>query len=78
MINVANGEEIMIKDVVSVFFKFFDHDFQYLFSGETRKGDSHNWLADISKLNSFGYRPSFDIEIGLKQYYEWVIHDKSN
>lgn len=72
VINVANGEEIMIKDAVSIFFSLFDHDINYSFSGESRTGDPINWLADISKLNLWGYKPSLDIKSGLKQYYDWI------
>ena len=76
VINVANGKEIMIKNVVSVFFGLFDHEIRYSFSGETREGDPVNWVADISKLISYGYRPSFTIENGLEKYYEWVTINK--
>jgi UDP-glucose 4-epimerase len=76
VINVANGREIMIKDAVSEFFSFFNHDIKYFFSGEVREGDPVNWLADISKLRSFGYQPSFDIKNGLRKYYEWLILNK--
>ena len=72
VINVANGKEIMIKNIVSFFFGLFDHEIRYSFSGETREGDPVNWVADISKLISYGYRPSFTIENGLEKYYEWV------
>lgn len=76
VINIANGKEIMIKNVVSVFFGLFDHEISYLFSGETREGDPVNWVADISKLISYGYQPSFTIENGLEKYYEWVTSNK--
>jgi len=72
VINIANGEEIRIKNAVSIFFNYFDHDIEYSFSGKTRKGDPINWMSDISRLNSFGYQPSVDINTGLKRYYEWV------
>lgn len=72
VINIANAEEIAIKDAVSVFFNFFKSDIAYSFSGEIREGDPLNWVADISKLISFGYEPSVDINIGLKKYYEWI------
>lgn len=72
LINVANGEEILIKDAVSAFFNFFGYDIDYSFSGDTRKGDPANWVADISKLKSFGYHPSYDIHSGLQKYYEWI------
>jgi len=76
VINIANGKEIMIKNVVSVFFGLFDHEIRYSFSGETREGDPVNWVADISKLISYGYQPSFTIEYGLEKYYEWVTKNK--
>lgn len=72
VINVANGEEIMIKEAVSIFFSFFEQDVKYKFSGESRAGDPVNWVADTSKLKSWGYKPSFDIKTGLKKYYDWI------
>lgn len=72
IINTANGNEIFIKDAVAIFFSFFNSGISYSFSGEIRKGDPVNWVADISKLNSFGYQPSFNINTGLKKYYEWI------
>lgn len=76
IINVANGEEIYIRDVVSVFSGFFDPGVRYSFTGETREGDPVNWLADIRKLLSFGYRPSFSMNSGLKQYHDWATHTR--
>jgi UDP-glucose 4-epimerase len=72
VINVANGEEIKIKDAVSIFFSFFEQKVIYKFSGAPRTGDPNNWVADVSKLNSWGYRPSVDIKSGLKKYFDWV------
>jgi dTDP-glucose 4,6-dehydratase/UDP-glucose 4-epimerase len=72
VINVANGKEILIKDAVSIFFSFFKTDIAYSFSGETRKGDPNNWVANISKLTALGYESTFNIETGLKEYYNWI------
>lgn len=72
IVNIANGTEIAIKDVVSIFLSFYPEKICYSFSGDVRKGDPVNWLAGISKLQSFGYKPTIDISIGLKQYYDWV------
>jgi UDP-glucose 4-epimerase len=71
-INVANGKEILIKDAVSTFFKFFKTKIDYSFSGEERKGDPVNWVADISKIKALGYNTSFDLESGLEQYLKWI------
>lgn len=72
VINVANGEEVFIKDAVLEFFGIFDFEVKYTFSGESRTGDPLNWVADISMLRSLGYKPSVDIKTGLKKYYEWI------
>lgn len=76
VINIANGKEILIKNAVSVFLGLFDHEIRYSFSGETREGDPVNWVADISKLLSYGYQPSFTIENGLEKYFEWVTQNR--
>ena len=77
VINVANGEEISIKDAVKIFYSFFEDEISYSFSGEARKGDPINWRADITKLNSYGYKPTIDLDTGLKEYYDWVVKLKN-
>ena len=72
ILNIANGEEIMIKDAASLFFGFFDEEIKYSFSGNSRKGDPNNWVADISRLNSFGYSPSVELKKGLQKFYDWT------
>lgn len=78
IINIANGEEIFIKDAVSIFLNFYNEKILYSFSGEIRKGDPTNWKADISKIESFGYKPSISIKKGLKDYYDWLIYLEEN
>jgi len=72
VINIANGTEIPVKDAASIFFSFFEEKIKYSFSGITRQGDPVNWLADISKLESFGFAPTIDLRTGLQEYYNWV------
>jgi UDP-glucose 4-epimerase len=72
IINIANGEEVFIKEAVSTFFGLFDFNIPYEFSGDTRSGDPLKWKADIKKLKSFGYQPAVDLQSGLKNYFEWI------
>lgn len=78
VINVANGQEIRIYDIVATFFSFYKSEISYTFSGEIRDGDPTNWLADISRLISFGYQPSVYINDGLKKYYDWITAEDIN
>ncbi len=71
--NVANGEEVTIREVVELFALFYDVDLQYIsFNGIVREGDPLNWKADISKIRRLGYEKSIDIRNGIKQYTNWI------
>ncbi|NLA47831.1 MAG: NAD-dependent epimerase/dehydratase family protein [Bacteroidales bacterium] len=78
IINVANGEEIKIREAVAIFSGCFDIETKYSFTGEVRKGDPVNWQADITKLKQLGYRPKIDIRTGLQNYLEWVSTSENN
>lgn len=71
-INVGNGNEIFIKDVVCEFYNNFNVQINYCFSGESKIGDPVNWKADISKLISMGYNQNVSFEEGVKKYCQWI------
>ncbi|SEQ18438.1 NAD-dependent epimerase/dehydratase family protein [Neolewinella agarilytica] len=71
-INVANGKEILIKDIVRTFYGCFPEEIDYEFGGQGRKGDPNNWVADISLIKQLGYRQEVSLKDGLKKYYEWA------
>ena len=72
VINVANGEEVFIEDCVKIFYSFFDKKISYRFSGEGRKGDPNNWVADISLLKKLGYQKKYNLTDGLYNFYQWI------
>lgn len=72
IINVGNGEEIFISNVVKTFFELMENDTQYEFGGQERKGDPINWVADISRIKELGYKQSTFIKDGLENYIQWV------
>lgn len=72
-INIANGEEVFIKDCVKLFYSLFKKEIHYQFSGEGRLGDPNNWLADIGKLKKIGYTQKFSLQEGLTRYHQWII-----
>lgn len=71
-INVANGEEVFIRDVAESFARILANTFTYHFNGAIRKGDPVNWSADISTLMSLGYVRKVGFEEGLQKYLEWL------
>jgi dTDP-glucose 4,6-dehydratase/UDP-glucose 4-epimerase len=76
IVNIANGEEIFIKDAVNIFFSFFNKKIEYSFTGNERQGDPNNWLADITKLKKMGYVSNYKINHGLENYYNWILKSK--
>lgn len=72
-INVANGEELTIKNVAEVFYNIYKPDANIHFEGQTRLGDPVNWVADISKIRQFGYVNKIDLKTGLTKYVQWLI-----
>ena len=71
-INVANGKELMIKDVVQTFYTLIDSKINFNFGGQQREGDPINWVADISELTKMGYKQKTDIELGLSNFIKWL------
>lgn len=71
-INIASGIEVTIAEAVTTFFSFFPDKKNVSFNKTVKKGDPLNWRADISKLNTMGYKPVVSIEKGLANYYSWI------
>ncbi len=71
-INVANGEEVFIKDAVSYYYNTLSPTINYTFKGNHRPGDPNNWKANISKLKALGYQRKIGFEEGLSHYLNWI------
>ncbi|MES2567378.1 MAG: SDR family oxidoreductase [Bacteroidota bacterium] len=72
-INIASGVETSVHEAASILAKALIPHKDILFSGEVKEGDPINWRADIKKLSSFGFTPSYKIEEGLLEYYNWLV-----
>lgn len=72
-LNVANGVEINIKEIVDLFRKYHPNSFKYRFNGINRPGDPLNWCADISKMKKWGYIQKVSIYDGIEDYIKWAI-----
>jgi len=71
-INLANGEELTINFVASVFKKHLHSKKEIFFNNTVKEGDPLNWRADISKLKNIGYQQKISIEKGIESYINWV------
>ncbi len=77
VINVANGEEISIRQTAEIFANCMGISRSaVLFNGIKRVGDPHNWCADTRHLRQVGYSANINIEDGIRQYCDWIMGKK--
>ncbi len=69
--NIANGEEVFIKDVAGLFSSCFQNR-KFEFNGTVRTGDPLNWKADIQKMKKWGYQQKVTFEDGVYQFIKWA------
>ena len=72
VINVANGQQVTIKDAVMLFTKILGWDGEISFNGKVKVGDPRYWCAEISKIQSMGYKKQYDFDHGLLRYKKWL------
>lgn len=71
--NVANGEEVAIKDLAHIYAKKLGEAEDIVsFNGEIKIGDPQNWRADISLIQKLGYQKKMELEDGIESYVNWV------
>lgn len=72
VINIANGVEITVKQIVDIFKQHFAETKQVKFNGIVKAGDPLYWRADVTLLKSLGYLPTVAIEDGIAEYIIWA------
>jgi dTDP-glucose 4,6-dehydratase/UDP-glucose 4-epimerase len=70
--NVGSNIETTITEVAQIFIKTFSPEKQVVFNGEVKVGDPNNWLADMEILKEKGFKPQFNLSMGLKKYVAWL------
>ena len=69
--NIANGEEVFIKDIAGLFSRYFGNK-KFKFNGVVRKGDPVNWKADIRGMLEWGYQKKVTFDEGVYQFIKWA------
>lgn len=70
--NAASNKEITIGEAAKVFLKEFSLEKKLVFNGQVKVGDPKNWVANMEKLENYGFKPLFNLNLGLKKYAEWL------
>jgi UDP-glucose 4-epimerase len=69
--NLANGEEITIKELTNLIIQCLDISPLVKFDNVVNKGNPLNWKADISKIQSIGFSPVVEFRQGLTTFVRW-------
>ena len=74
MINVGTGQEISIKDLALLMKSVVGYTGDVEFDS-TKPDGTPRKIMDNSKLEALGWRPSTDIETGLRKMYDWFVQN---
>ena len=75
-INIGSGKDISIRDVAIMVKNIVGFQGEIVFNTQMPDGTLKKRL-DISKIESFGWKPSISLEDGLKETYLWFLsHNK--
>lgn len=70
--NVASQVETSIAEAAQLFVNAFSPEKKIVFNGELKIGDPNNWVADMKILQGYGFKPQFNLHLGIKQYTQWL------
>lgn len=73
-INLGSGDGVSIKKIAETIAKYVDKEI--IWDTSKPKGD-HRRVFDMTRANSYGFRPEISIEAGIKETIEWYLDNKT-
>lgn len=71
-LNVGTGKAVTIAEVANALCRLLGGQVEPVISGNYRIGDVRHIVADISAISALGYKPSMNLQDGLKTYTDWL------
>jgi len=71
-LNIGKGKCHTVKEVIETLIKVSGKDLKITYDTSKPKGDNFR-VADVSKLNSYGFKPTVSLEEGLKDTLDWFV-----
>ncbi|MBQ9265050.1 MAG: NAD-dependent epimerase/dehydratase family protein [Clostridia bacterium] len=80
IINLGSGVNTSVIEIAEILKKHYGSSSEIKVTGDFRIGDIAHNKADISKARAIlGFRPTIELEKGLKEFCSWVVlQDKDN
>lgn len=73
--NVGTGQDLAIKDLAELIQKITGHKGEIIWDNQKPDGTPRK-LMDISKLAKLGWKYQIDLENGIRQTYDWFLHNQ--
>ena len=71
--NVASGEPVRLLDLARDIATLMGHpDIRIVPTGESFRGDTPRWYADVTKVRSLGFSATVPLRDGLQRTIEWM------
>lgn len=70
IINGGTGKKTTVKKLIDMCHKKLGFS-KANFTGTKREGDPEHLIANISLARSFGWKPKYDLKIGVSDYVNW-------
>lgn len=74
-VNVGSGVEVSIEELAYLVSKIVGYQGQIKFD-TTKLDGTERKLLSSSKIRNFGWKPTFNLEDGLKQSFQWYLKNK--
>ena len=68
--NIGSGKGTTINQLANLILKLTGKNLKPIYQ-DARLGDPRHTLADISKAKAFGYKPRYDLKVGLAETMRW-------
>jgi GDP-L-fucose synthase len=75
-INIGTGTDLTITDLARLIANVVGFTGRFVFDDSKPDGTPRK-LLDVSKLTGLGWRPSIDLQAGIRQTYEWYRTSRS-
>ena len=76
-VNIGTGQDISIKDLVSLIKSSVGYEGNVYFD-KTKPDGTLRKLTDVSKINGLGWRHKINLPLGIDRIYTWYLQDIHN
>lgn len=74
VVNVASGHGTKISDILQILFGEYGEHEQPFFGGQINVGNPNHYVADISEIKEWDWKPEVSLQDGVKDYVRWFIN----